>query len=95
MNSDLFTGWLEHIFAPALKDPRKSVLIIDNASHHPKERIFDIAEKHGFFVIFLPKYSPDLNKIEKYWAKVKNWLRLHLAECVNFWDGLVRAFRCR
>jgi transposase len=80
MNSDLFTGWLEHIFAPVLKNPKKSVLIIDNARHHPKDTIYDIAEEYGFFVIFLPRYSPDLNKIEKYWANIKNWLRLHLED---------------
>ena len=70
MNSDLFLGWLEQIFAPSLKTPEKSVLIIDNASHHPKTAIYDIAEDYGFIVIFLPKYSPDLNTIEKYWANI-------------------------
>jgi len=72
MNSDLFCGWIEQIYAPSLKNPEKSVLFIDNASHHPKDRVFDIAEEYGFTVIFLPKYSPDYNKIEKYWANIKN-----------------------
>ncbi|MCL2592656.1 MAG: transposase [Defluviitaleaceae bacterium] len=53
MNGDLFTGWLEHVFAPSLKNPTKSIIIIDNASHHPKERIYDIAEEYGFFCDFL------------------------------------------
>jgi len=95
MNSDLFTGWLEYVFAPSLKNSTKSIIIIDNASHHPKKRIYDIAEKYGFFVIFLPKYSLDLNKIEKYWANIKNWLHLHLEKCDSFSSALVRAFRCR
>ena len=95
MNSDLFCGWLEHVYAPALENPKKSILFIDNASHHPKDRIFDIAEEHGFFVIFLPKYSPDYNKIEKYWANIKNWLRLHLHNFDNFGDGLIHAFGVR
>jgi len=95
MNADLFTGWLEHIFAPTLKDPEKSVLIIDNASHHLKDRIHDIAEEYGFCVIFLPKYSPDYNKIEKYWANIKNWLRQHLRSFDSFWEGLVVAFGVR
>lgn len=92
MNGALFTGWLEHIFASSLKKPEKSILIIDNASHHPKDEIYDIAEEYGFRVIFLPKYSPDLNPIEKFWAKIKNWLRLHMKEFGSFWEGLVRAF---
>ena len=88
-------GWLEHIFAPALKNPENSVLIIDNARHHPKDEIWDIAEEYGFKVIFLPRYSPDLNKIEKYWANIKNWLRLHLANFDTFWAALSYAFGCR
>jgi len=95
MNSDLFEGWLEQVFAPALTNPEKSVLIIDNASHHPKDRIQDVAEEHGFLVMFLPKYSPDFNPIELFWANIKNWLRLHLESFDSFWEGLVRAFECR
>jgi transposase len=95
MNSDLFEGWLEQIFVPSLRNIEKSVLIIDNATHHPKDRIQDIADVYGFTVIFLPKYSPDLNPIELYWANIKNWLRLHFAIFVSFWDGLIHAFSCR
>ena len=86
---------LEQIFAPSLKTPEKSVLIIDNASHHPKDAIYDIAADYGFMVIFLSKYSPDLNPIEKYWANIKNWLRLHMKKIGNFWEAIVRAFGCR
>ncbi|MDR1066791.1 MAG: transposase [Clostridiales bacterium] len=39
MNGDLFEGWLERVFVPALKNPSKSVLIIDNASCHRKNAI--------------------------------------------------------
>lgn len=95
MNSDLFCGWLEHVYVPALKNPKKSLLIIDNATHHPKDRIYDIAEEYGFSVLFLPKYSPDFNPIEKFWANIKNWLRLHFAKINSFWDGLIRAFGVR
>ena len=61
MNGDLFEGWLEHIFVPALKTAENSALIIDNATHHRKDAIYDIADEYGFKVIFLPPYSPDLN----------------------------------
>lgn len=92
MNGDLFCGWLEHIFIPSLKDPSNSALIIDNASHHPKDAIQAIADEYGLIVIFLPKYSPDLNPIEKYWANIKNWLRLHFDKYDNFWDGFISGF---
>jgi transposase len=62
MNGDLFEGWLEHIFVPAIKSPEKSVVFMDNASHHKKNAIYDIADEFGFKVMFVPAYSPDLNK---------------------------------
>ncbi|MUL37458.1 transposase [Gloeocapsopsis dulcis] len=30
--------------------------------------------------LFLPLYSPDLNKIEQFWARLKNYLRKFLDE---------------
>jgi transposase len=93
MNGDLFEGWLEHIFVPALKNPSKSVLILDNASHHRKHNILDIADEFGFKVIFLPPYSPDLNPIEKFWANVKRRLRLHMHKFETFMDALCHAFK--
>jgi transposase len=73
----------------------KSLLIIANATHHPKDRIYDIAEEYDFSVLFLPKYSPDFNPIEKFWANIKNWLRLHFSKINSFWDGLILAFGVR
>lgn len=92
MNGGLFEGWLEHILVPALTNPEKSVLIIDNASWHKKDAIYDIADEYGFKVIFLPPYSPDLNPIEKHWANVKRKLRLHMHKFDTFWDALCHAF---
>jgi transposase len=92
MDASLFEGWLESVFAPALQNPEKSVLMIDNASFHRKQAIFDIAEGCGFRVKFIPAYSPDLNKIEQLWANTKRRLRLHMHEFVDFWDALCHAF---
>jgi transposase len=93
MNGELFEGWLEHVFVPALKTPEKSVLIIDNATHHRKDYIYDIADEYGFKVIFLPSYSPDLNPIEKFWANVKRRLRLYMHKLTTFWEALSHAFK--
>ena len=95
MNGGLFEGWLENIYAPTLANPSKTILFIDNASHHRKDLIHDIADEHGFRAVFLPKYSPDFNKIEKAWANVKNWLRLHLHNFDTLWHAFVHAFKCR
>ena len=94
MNSGLFAGWFEHIFIPALKTPEKSVAFLDNASHHPKDEIYDIADEYGVKVMFLPAYSPDLNKpIENVWANTKRRLRLYMHKFASFWDALIHAFR--
>jgi transposase len=92
MNSDLFEGWLESVYVPALNNPAKTVLLLDNAKVHRKGAIYDIADEYGFRVIFLPPYSPDLNPIEKFWANVKRRLRLHMHEYDSFWDALCHAF---
>jgi transposase len=92
MNGDLFEGWLEHILVPAFQNPAHSVLILDNASWHKKDAVYDLADEYGFKVIFLPPYSPDFNPIEKFWANVKRRLRLHIQEFSSFSDALAHAF---
>ena len=93
MDGDLFEGWLEKILVPELKNLEKSVIILDHASPHKKDRIYDIAADYGFKVIFLPPYSPDFNKIEKFWANVKNRLRKNMHKFENFWHALSYAFK--
>ena len=48
---------------------------MDNLSSHKvpgvRERLLDV----GADVLYLPPYSPDLNPIEKAWAKLKQLLR--------------------
>ena len=92
MDGDLCEGWIEHLLVPALKNPSKSVLIIDNASWHRKDAIYDIADEFGFTAMSLPPYSPDLNPIEKFWANVKRRFRLHMHMFSTFWDALCHAF---
>jgi putative transposase len=94
MNGDLFESWLEYVYAPSLINPTNVVLLIDNASSHRKYNIFDIAEEYGFRVIFLPPYSPNLNRpVENFWANVKRRLRLHMHEFETFLDALCYAFQ--
>ena len=58
-----------------------------------KGNIQEIADEYGFSVIFLPKYSPDLNPIEISWANVKNKLRLSMRLFDSFWDALCHTFK--
>jgi len=73
-NSDLIEGWFENFLLPAL--PKGTTIPIDNASFYRKDILRDIVEEAGCFLISLPTYSPDLNKIETaLWANLKNHLR--------------------
>lgn len=66
---------------------------MDNASFHRKKKIFAIAENHGFNLIFLPPYFPELNPIEKYWACLKNHLKKILLNFSSFEDALSECFK--
>jgi len=48
---------------------------IDNLAVHKVAGIEQAIEARGARVQYLPPYSPDLNPIEKCWAKIKTALR--------------------
>ncbi|MDE7121287.1 MAG: transposase [Oscillospiraceae bacterium] len=53
--------------------------------------IFEIAEEHHRKLIFLLPYSPERNPIEHFWAKLKQWLKLHSKEFRSL-DDAISAF---
>ena len=69
LNAEGFEGWLSIYLLPSLTIT--SVLIMDNAPIHRKTVIKQIVEDAGHQVIFLPKYSPDLNDIEHDFSALK------------------------
>jgi transposase len=50
------------------------VVVMDNLSAHKAPAVCQWIEKAGAEVLYLPPYSPDLNPIEKAWAKLKQLL---------------------
>jgi putative transposase len=64
-----FEDWLSMYLIPSLT--MVSVLIMDNAPIHRKTRIRELVEAAGHQVLFLPKYSPDLNDIEHDFGAIK------------------------
>ncbi len=69
----VFETWLESCLIPELKPG--NLVVIDNASFHHGGRIETIIEAAGCRVMYLPPYSPDLNRIEKCWGWIKNRVR--------------------
>ena len=86
----LFEYWFENALLKEI--PKGSYCIMDNATFHRKGKLHELAEKAGCTVIFLPPYSPDLNKIEKYWAWLKNKLRKILPYYDSFMEALCVCF---
>lgn len=72
-DGDIFLAYVEHILCPALK--QGDVVVMDNLSSHKVKGVRQLIEKAGAEVLYLPPYSPDLNPIEKAWAKLKQLLR--------------------
>ena len=48
---------------------------MDNLAAHKVAGVIDAIEARGAKAIFLPPYSPDLNRIENCWSKIKTYLR--------------------
>jgi transposase len=68
-----FLQYVEEVLVPTLEPG--NVVIIDNLGSHKGKAIRRAIRAAGAKLFFLPKYSPDLNPIEKFFAKLKHWLR--------------------
>ena len=51
------------------------VVVMDNLSSHKVQGVRERIEAAGAELLYLPPYSPDLNPIEKAWAKLKQLIR--------------------
>jgi transposase len=72
-DADIFLAFVQQVLCPALKPG--GVVVMDNLSSHKVPQVRSSIEKVGAQVLYLPPYSPDLNLIEKAWAKLKQLLR--------------------
>jgi transposase len=64
----------------AEKITKLTVVILDNAPWHKSQYIqakIDQWEQKGLYILYLPTYSPHLNKIETLWRFIKyQWLKI-------------------
>ena len=68
-----FLLYVEEVLVPTLRPG--DIVIIDNLGSHKGKAVRRAIRAAGAKLFFLPKYSPDLNPIEKFFAKLKHWLR--------------------
>lgn len=73
INGAHFLLYVEKVLLPTLKPG--DLVILDNLGSHRGKAVRRAIRKAGARLIFLPKYSPDLNPIEQLFAKLKHWLR--------------------
>jgi len=72
-NSDSFIEFIEHIMLAEYPD-MKVIMVMDNASYHRSKTsmaalsLFD----ERLYVVWLPKYCPFLNAIERFWLQLKS-----------------------
>lgn len=68
-----FAGFCEHFLAPTLRP--SDLVVLDNLSSHKTLAAEVAVEATGAKLVYLPPYSPDLNPIEKLFAKLKQLIR--------------------
>ena len=69
----VFEAYVEEALAPSLRPGQ--VVVMDNLSSHKGQRVRELIEGRGCELLYLPPYSPDLNPIERAFAKLKASLR--------------------
>lgn len=72
-NSEAFIHFMEHLMTICYPT-QKVVLVLDNATFHKSRASLAALSlfEERLQVIWLPKYSPFLNPIERYWLHLKN-----------------------
>jgi transposase len=73
INGESFLLYVEQVLVPTLKP--SDIVIMDNLGSHKSKAVRTAIRAVGAKLLFLPKYSPDLNPIEQLFSKIKHWLR--------------------
>ena len=73
INGAAFLAYVETFLVPTLKPG--DVVVLDNLRSHRGKAVRRAIRKAGAKLLFLPKYSPDLDPIEQVFPKLKHMLR--------------------
>jgi len=86
INGEAFLAYVRTFLVPILKPG--DLVIMDNLGSHRGKLVRKAIRAAGAKLLFLPKYSPDLNPIEQVFSKLKQGLRKAQARS---YDGLMAA----
>jgi transposase len=73
MTGEVFRAYVEQLLAPSLRDG--DVVVLDRLVAHKVAGLCEAIQAVGANLMYLPAYSPDLNPIERLFAKLKALLR--------------------
>jgi transposase len=73
INGERFLIYVQKGLVPTLLPG--DIVVMDNLGSHKSKAVRQAIRAAGAKLIFLPKYSPDLNPIEQFFAKLKHLLR--------------------
>ncbi len=90
-NRTVFEIWLKTCLLPTLQAGQ--IVVMDNATFHKGGRIQQLIQDAGCQLLYLPPYSPDLNRIEKCWSWLKSRIRHQLAQFDCLRDAIESVLR--
>ncbi len=87
VNGEVFAAYVTPQLAPILKPG--DVVVWDNLNVHKSRKAAEAIKERGAWVLFLPRYSPDLNPIEMAFSKLKTLLRKAKARTYDdLWEAV-------
>ena len=90
MDGEMFLGWVRQFLGPTLRPG--DIVILDNLSSHKVAGVKEAIAAAGATLLYLPPYSPDLNPIEKFFAKLKALLRKAATRTLDaLWNEIGRS----
>ena len=86
INGEVFLAWVRQVLVPTLRPGE--IVILDNLGSHRGKAVRRAIREAGAKLLFLPKYSPDLNPIEQIFSKLKHLLR---KACARSYEAVLTA----
>ena len=87
MDGEMFLAWVRQFLCPTLRPG--DIVILDNLSSHKVAGVKEAITAAQATLLYLPPYSPDLNPIEKFFAKLKALLRQAATRTIDtLWEQI-------